>query len=350
MRRIRGAAGWAAAVLALGLAGCSSPAAQGTAASPGDSLTVYSPQGEGVRGEYIAEQASQQLGIEIEFVSGGGGELTTRLLNEQNNAQADVVLGLGESQLYQLDRAGMLGDFTPEWSGAVPAEFQVDSSGFTLFSQTPVVMAYNSAALSPDEAPTSWEDLASDSYAGRFALPGMTSQTGQAFVVGVLWRYADPATGEVSDQGWSVLQSILDNAAPLGEGAELDWTQVESGEIPIVVNWLGGVQTGAADSGLDMTIVAPPGGSPYVSTGVGIIDGTDALDGAQRFVDWFGSAKFQADFVSATNNDTPVSTEALALLPDASAKLESIEKQSIDWKVVERLLPEWQQRIELDVL
>lgn len=288
--------------------------------------------------------------MDVSFVSGGGGELTERLLAEKNNAQADVVLGLGEAQLNQIAAADVLADYSPAWKNLVPDEFDSGTESFTLFSQTPIVMAYNAAVLDVGQAPQKWEDLAEPRFAKKFVFPSVTSQTGQAAVAGILWPYTDRATGEVSVKGWEMLTRILKNAVPVASGQKFDWNWVVSGQQPVVVNWLGGIETGAKDNGLDLRVVDATGGSPFVSTGVGLVAGSDREDAAKRFIDWFGSAEVQADFVKTTGSDTPVNPQALAQLPDAAAALAEIGKQDIDWGVVAPQMSSWLERIQLDIL
>lgn len=341
------AVGAAAFVGVLALAGCSSG---GGGDSSADALLVYSPQGEGPRGEYIATHAKDDLGLDVSFVSGGGGELTERLLAERNNAQADVVLGLGEAQLNQVESAGVLAGYSPAWKDLVPDAFDSGTDAFTLFSQTPIVMAYNPAVLDEEQAPRAWAELAEERFANKFVFPSVTSQTGQAAVAGILWPYTDRESGEVSDEGWTLLTEILDNAVPVPSGQKFGWGQVVSGEQPIVVNWLGGIETGAQDNGLDLRVIDAEGGSPFVSTGIGLVAGSDRDAAAKRFIDWFGSAEVQADFVKETGSDTPVNPQALAQLPDAEAALAEIGKQDIDWGVVAPLMSSWLERIQLDIL
>lgn len=341
------AVGAAALAGVLALAGCSSG---GGGESSADSILVYSPQGEGPRGEYIASHAKDALGLDVSFVSGGGGELTERLLAEKNNAQADVVLGLGEAQLNQIGAAGVLADYSPVWRDLVPGEFDSGTGAFTLFSQTPIVMAYNPAALDAAQAPRKWEDLADERFANKFVFPSVTSQTGQAAVAGILWPHTDRESGEVTDAGWDLLTRILRNAVPVASGQKFDWNRVTSGEQPVVVNWLGGIETGAKDNGLDLRVVDAEGGSPFVSTGIGLVAGSDRADAAKRFIDWFGSAEVQADFVKTTGSDTPVNPQALAQLPEAEAALAEIGKQDIDWGVVAPRMSSWLERIQLDIL
>lgn len=343
------------AVAALTLAGCtgtSDSAAPSVApeGKPSDgTLVVYSPQGEGARGDYIAQHAQEELGIKVEFVTGGGGELAVRILAEKNNSQADVVLGLAEAQIAPLDEEGLFQSYTPKWADTVPEEFQRADAGYALFSQTPIVMAYNPDYLDAAKAPKSWEDLAKPAFKNAFVFPAATSQTGQAAIAGILWRFADPETGEVSDEGWDVLTKIMQNAKPLGQGEAFDWNWVQSGELPVIVNWLGGIQTGAADFSLPLEVIEAKGGSPFVNTGVGIVAGS-RLNDAERFVDWFGSAEFQVGFVEATNNDTPLNMDAVAELPDAEAALANIVPQEVDWSVASTKLPEWLERVQLEIL
>lgn len=333
------------------LAGCSatgSPASGSSAESvAGSTIVVYSPQGADTRGPYISEQAQKDLGVTVQFVAGAGGDLTTRLLAEKNNTQADVVLGLGEAQMNQVADAGILQPYTPSWGANVPEELRGSYEDFTLATQTPIVMAYNADAMSASDAPSSWLDLAQPQYKDKFTFPAITSQTGQAAAVGILWNFTDPATGEVSDEGWDTLTKITSNSVQMSAGQKFDYGTVASGAEPIVITYLGGLQTAEKDNGLSMQIIDPEGGSPYVQTGVGLVKSTTHTAAAQAFIDWFGSAEFQVPFVTATNNDTPVNSDAVDQLGEVSDVLSTITKQDIDWAVVTTNLPDWLQRIQL---
>ncbi|MDO5512857.1 MAG: extracellular solute-binding protein [Corynebacterium sp.] len=297
----------------------------------------------------MTTRAKEELGVDVQFVTGGGGDLTSRIKQEKHNSQADLVLGVGEAQLAELDAEGLFEPYTPEWADKIPSEFAREDAGYTLFSQTPVVMAYNPEVMSESEAPSRWEDLAKPEYKDKFVLPSVTGQTGQAFMVGVLWRYADPVTGEVSDEGWETLEGIMSNSLQLAQGEKFDWNRVVSGEVPIHVSWLGGIQVAAEDFGITMEPIDAEGGSPFVNTGVGVIKGGDTGQ-AQEFIDWFGSAQLQTEFVNETNNDTPLNEDALKNLPEQRASIESVTPQEIDWAVVSENLTEWMQRVQLQVI
>lgn len=345
----------ALAAVAIALTGCAATSA-GTPAtsthaesSAGTKLVVYTPQGDPLRGEYITEHAGSELGLDVTLVSGAGGDLAARLIAEKNNPQADVVVGLGAPQLNQIDQAGVLQPYTPTWSGSIPSTFASGSKNFTLLTQTPIAIAYNASTMSAADAPKSWEDLAKPAFKNAFVFPSLTSQTGQAAAIGILWRYTDHTTGAVSEKGWSRLEAILANAQPTAAGAKFDWAPVKSGAQPVVVNWLGGIQTGATDNGIDLQVVDATGGSPYVTAGIGLAGGSRNVAAAKKFIDWFGSTEFQVRFVKATQNDTPLNRDAVTELPGAEAAIRQVAPQKIDWGVVSKQLPKWLQKIQLDV-
>ncbi|AAT89224.1 hypothetical protein ATY41_08135 [Leifsonia xyli subsp. xyli] len=340
----------AAAVAAL--AGCSATSpAPGSAegSSAGTKLVVYTPQGDPVRGGYITKHAKSDLGLDVKLVNGAGGDLATRLIAEKNNPQADVVVVLGAPQLNRIDQAGVLQPFAPDWAGKIPSAFASGSKDFTLLTQTPIAIAYNASTMTAAQAPSSWTDLAKPEYKDKFAFPALTSQTGQAAAVGILWRYADHTTGTVSQKGWDTLAAILHNAKQTAAGAPFDWAQVRSGVQPIVVSWLGGIQTGTSDNTIDLRIVDAVGGSPFVNGGVGMVKDTKNAAAARKFIDWFGSDSFQVGFVTATKNDTPLNPDAVKRLPGAEQGLRQVTPQKIDWGVVSQRLSDWLQKIQLDV-
>lgn len=337
----------AAVLVGVALTGCA--ASTGSSNSSNGELIIYAPMEE-LRADWITEQAKSELDLDVQVIFGGGADLTSRLIAEKNNPQADVIVGLGEAQLNSLSEEKILSSYAPDWAEEIPEEYRSTNTDFTLYTQVPIVIAYNTAAMDAADAPKTWEDLAKPEYKDKFAFPGLTTQTGQAAVAGVLWPYVDASTGEVSDEGWDVLTNILKNGRQLAAGQSIDWNWVKSGEMPILVNWLGGVETGAADNDLSVQVVNPPDGTPYVSTGVALTPRAAENSDAKEFLDWFGSADTQIEFVKATKNDPPLNPKALDGLPEQKASVDQVTKQQIDWAVVTPNLPDWMQKIQLEIV
>ncbi|WP_417584250.1 extracellular solute-binding protein [Pelagibacterium sp.] len=310
-------------------------------------LTVYSPQAGDDRGAFITEKALE-AGIDIQFLGGGGGELFDRLIAEKSNPQADVVLGLVQPSMYQLKAEDMFEPYVPSWAAELGPDFKDADGNFHMFWQTPIVMAYTDE-VSGDAIPSSWLDLDDPQYQDKFTVGAITSQTTRMILTGILWRFADPETGEIAPEGWDYLRAVYANARVLPEGADY-WQTVASGDMPIVLSWLGGVVNNAASNNIGVTYVATEGGTPMVAESIGIINGTDDLEAAKAFVEWFGSPEFMAAY-AAEFNQAPAHPEALANSPeDVRDIVGQFSPQSIDWDVASGKLNDWLETVQLDIM
>ncbi|WFS26273.1 MULTISPECIES: extracellular solute-binding protein [Rhizobium] len=312
------------------------------------SLTIYSPQGGDERGTFISQKA-KEAGLDIRFLGGGGGELFDRLIAEKSNPQADIVLGLVQPSMYNLKTQGMFEKFVPTWAAALGPDFKDADGSFHMFWQTPIVLAYKTDGLAGMEAPKSWLDLGKPEYKDKFTVGAITGQTTRMILAGLLWRFADPKTGEVSSEGWDLLRRIYSNSRVLPEGADY-WQAVASGQIPIVLSWFGGVVNNAAKNNVSVTFVDTEGGTPMVAESIGIIKGTDDLKQAKKFVEWFGSPKFMAEY-GARFNQAPAHPEALANSPEAiRAGVSQFHPQPINWAVAAGKLNGWLENIQLNIM
>ncbi|KKB84383.1 hypothetical protein VW29_10490 [Devosia limi DSM 17137] len=318
-----------------------------TIAAPAQTLTIYSPQGGDDRGAFITEKA-KEAGFDIQFLGGGGGELFDRLIAEKANPQADIVLGLVQPSMYQLKAESLFEPFVPAWAVDLGADFKDADGNFHMFWQTPIVMAYTDK-VTGEAVPTSWLDLDKPEYKDLFTFGPITSQTTRMILAGILWRFADPATGEVSEDGWNFLRAAYASSRVLAEGADY-WQTVASGDMPVVLSWYGGVANNAAKNNIDVTFVDTEGGTPMVAESLGIIKGTDDLEVARKFVEWFGSPEFMAAYATRFNQ-APAHPEALANSPEAvRAGVEQFHVQPIDWNIASGKLNEWLETIQLDIM
>lgn len=343
---------WLAALAAsaLVLTGCAStpPSSDSTAS---DTLIIYSPQGDEERGGFIANKAKEDLGLNITWVTGGGGELQQRLTAEKNNPQADIVLGLTQSSMYQLKDASLFDSYTPAWGEKLDAQYKDADGQFHMFWQTPIVLSYNAKALTADKAPKAWEDLSKPEFKDTYISGNLGSQTTRSYIIGMLWKHADKSTGEVSDEGWAELKKFFDNAKPLAEGAKLEWADVASGSMPIVLSWFGGIQREAEENSIDMAYVNTTGGTPFVMESVALVKGRGNQANAKKFIDWFGGKDFQVAYTKEIGGVTPINTEALAELdPQVRADVEQFDVQDIDWAIVAKQIDGWMEKIQLDIV
>jgi iron(III) transport system substrate-binding protein len=311
-----------------------------------DPITVYTPQGE-ERGVWITEQAAT-AGHEIVILSAGGGELFDRILAEKANPQADVVFGLIDAAMSSLKTEGLFQAHEPTWAEGLPAVYRDDADKMVYkFWQTPIVLAYNADAMDSADAPTSWLDLIEPEFSGKYVIGSSAWQTTKSYLVGILVRFANE-DGTISDEGWEFMQALYDNAIVVDSG-DAKTAAFVNGDAVIDLNWFGGVGRQAGDVGYTAVMVDTEGGTPFISEGIAIMDGTDQLDDAKAFVDWFGSPAFMIAYAEEFGQ-TPVHPEAIAGSPaEVQANATLVSPQDIDWDAVASEIDGWMQRIELEI-
>lgn len=306
-----------------------------------ESITVYSPQGHAH--PWITAQANA-AGFEVEFLQAGGGELFDRLMAEKNNPQADVVLGLVDASMATLKSEGIFQGYTPSWAEGLPAQFVDPDAMVHKFWQTPIVLAYNSDRMTADQAPKSWLDLIDEQYAGRYVITDLSGQTVRTYLAGILVRFLDE-NGEVTEEGWDFMRAFYNNGLT---GVDKAYA-FQSGEAVIDLNWFGGAFSFANDLSFHTVLVDTEGGTPFIAEGVAIMKGTDQLEQAKAFVDWFGSPQVMAVY-AAEFGQMPTHPEAVAMSPEKVQRYSTlVSPQNIDWDAIAPKLDGWMQRIELDI-
>lgn len=320
-----------------------------SAGGDGAVLTVYSPQADADRGPWISDRVKKDLGIDVEFLTATGGELSERLRAEKQNPQADIILGLVQTAMYQLKNEELLMPYTPSWAEGLPEVYKEKEGYFHSFWQTPIVISYNSDFISESDAPKSWLDLTDPKYKEMYNIGNTSSQTVRTFIIGMLWQYYDAASGDISEDGWNFLRDFFLNARTLPTGSD-SWALMKDGTLPLVLSWFGGIQSKCELNEIPVAYVNPDGGTPIVAEAVGIIKGTKNEELAKKFVDWWGSAEVMSDY-AAEFGQAPAHPAAIALCPDEVKKdAEMFTAQDIDWEVAAAKLDEWFEKIELEIM
>ncbi|HAT02483.1 MAG TPA: ABC transporter substrate-binding protein, partial [Oribacterium sp.] len=310
----------------------------------GDPLMIYSPQADADRVGWLTENAEKALGFDVEFLCAGGNDLADRLVAEKANPQADVVMGLLQTAMYQLKDQDILEPYTPSWADDVSDTYKDKDGYFYEFWQTPIIICYNPDYIS--DPPTSWQDLIKDEYKGKYSVGTPQGQTIRSYIIGMLWPYYDSSTGEISQDGWDFLSTLYANSYQMP--AESDaWQLFKDGTVPIMMTWYDGAKTKSAEYGCNVEYVKPANGTPVVSEGIGIVNGTDQADKAKAYEDWWGSAETQAAYAKQFGV-VPVSKKALDLCGDEVKKDgEMFKPQDIDWEVAAEKSNDWFEKIQL---
>ena len=319
--------------------------------SAGNEVVIYSPHGGDERGEYLAKKAKEEIGLDIKFVSGGGGTLVDRLLNEKDNPQADVGMALNKVFLYSLKKEGVLDAYKPSWLSDLDEEYYDKDGYFYGFGRTPEVLGYNVDWFNKHniKPPTSWLDLAKDEYKGLYTLAPLENQTTRMYLAGILWRFYDPKTKDISEEGWNTLKKIYRNAYTV---EQIDYEKVKDGTTPIFMDWYGGALKNCETYGINAKYVEEKTGTMIVAESLTLIKGGPNQENAKKFIEWFGSAEVQADYAEKffSYGQVPLNKKALELVNDKiknAAKM--FTKQKVDEEIISEKLNSWVKKIELEI-
>lgn len=336
-------------------AGCTPPAAGGTATAggtadtSGQTLVVYSNSVSDGRGDWLKAEA-KKAGFTVSFVDLGGGDIQNRLLAEKSNPVADVTFGLNNVYFNKLEEAGVLDTYKPSWADQVDPSLGDPNGQFYPIVREPVMLVYaNSVASKP---PTDWPDLwTKPQFGKRYEVQtSLGGATTQIVLTGILSRYRDDS-GElgISKAGWDAVKAYFADGAPSITGTDL-YARMAQGKIDAGQMWLAGKVTREKQYKISTTAVHPAIGVPMTVQQVGLVKGTKKADAAKKFIDWFGSADVQAAW-SKQFFTAPTNKAALATADQDAVKItDSFTPQQIDWAWVTKYLNQWIEKIELDYL
>lgn len=277
----------APALLALTLAG--SLLASGCSDDADDALVVYNAQHEELMVE-LAEDFTEETGIEVELRNGKDLEMSAQLVAEGDASPADVFLTENSPAMAQVEKAGLFSELPDTAVADIPAQYRPRSGLWTGFVARSTVLVYNTDQVSPDELPDSILDLADPEWRGRISF-SPTGADFQAIVAAVLdlegeqatrdWLEGIKANGTVYDGNNVVLESVNSGESEVGIIYHYYWyrDQAESGDV-------------SDNSELHFFGDQDPGAFVSVS-GAGILASSDHQEEAEKFIAYLTSTDGQ---------------------------------------------------------
>lgn len=352
--------------LASSLAACGNNASTANSADPANSanaakptnsakspLVIYTNSASDGRGDWLKEKAKEQ-GFELQIVEGGGGDIANRLIAEKNKPVADVIYGLSTMNYEEFKAQDMLEQYKPAWADEVSDGLSDKDDYFHALVKQAILMIYNSTMYDENTAPTDWPDLWNDEqFHNKYDAPrtgDLGGGTVQATLAGILVRYQDP-NGEygIAQEGWDAMKNYLKFGFYKAEGEDF-YANLASGKTPLGPMFSSGIASREEQYGVKAGIVKPEIGVPFIVEQAAIVKGTENLDTAKAFVDWFGSAEVQTEW-SKQFSSMPANNKALENAAQNIKDLEaSVKQQDIDWAFVNKNINNWVEKIQLELL
>ncbi|MDH3495505.1 MAG: extracellular solute-binding protein [Gemmatimonadota bacterium] len=286
--RLGGWAGWRSARHVAVAAGLVLSACQRDGRTP---LVIYSPHGRDLLA--LAERTfeAQRPDIDVRWLDMGSQDVLDRIRSERANPQADVWFG-GPAMLFQRAVAdSLLTPFTPSWAEHVPARSRGPNDLYVAAYETPAVIAYNTAALAPEQAPQDWEEVLTPRWRGQVVIRDpLASGTMRAIfgmaVLRSLRQTGDTAAGFVwlrrldgQTREYVLNPALLHQKLIRQEGLISLW------DLPDILI--------ESSKGQPLGFTLPTSGTPVIEDAIALVRGTPHPEAARAFIEWVGSVAGQ---------------------------------------------------------
>ncbi len=271
----------AGTVLGLSLTGLAAPIARADS-----TLTVYTTTASEDLKLYRERFNRAHPDIKIRWVRDSTGIITSKLISEKNNPQADVVHILASTSMMVLAKEGMLQPYTPAGYDRIDAKFKdrADPPNWVGNFAFIATVCFNEVEAKKKSLPkpTAWKDLVDPVYKGQIVMSNPNS-SGTGYLNISAWIQT---MGE--EAAWSYLDRLHQNIAVYLHSGSKPCVMAATGEFPVGISFaFRGVKE--KKKGAPIDIISPSEGLGWEMVASGIVKGTKNLDAARKFLDWANS-------------------------------------------------------------
>lgn len=331
--RSRGFALALATVLAGTLTAC------GLSGGSDDALVVYNAQHESLTRQW-ADAFTAETGVEVELRNGSDFDLGNQLVAEGDASEADVYLTENSPAISMVAREGLLAPVADPTLEQVPEQYRPSTGDWVGIAARSTVFVYNKDSVDEAELPTSFADLASPRWKGKWGAAPAGADF-QAIVSASL-----DLSGEDATRTWLESLEGPDGTFATYKGNKPILAAVNAGEIDggvIYHYYYFGDQAGTGESSQNVGQHYFRNGGPesFVSlSGGGVLAGAPHAEDAQRFLEFITSAKGQ-EILRDSSFEYPVASgvEANAeLVPLAELNAPDVDPAGLNGRQVSELM------------
>lgn len=298
------------------------------ARAQGGKITVLNWQGYGTDEAWSLEAFKAATGIEVvhDYFSSEAETLTKLRTNPGaydvvllNSARVSTAAGEGLITPADLSKVPNAANLSPDL--LANPNFSIDGQGYAV----PWVWGMTSIAVREGIAkPASYKDLASEAYAGRFA---MNDDAMIAVALGALTTGQDLNDPSDMEAVKEALKALKPNVKMLWS-SEDQWNKsFAAGEFDVSLFWSGGSVRSRRNANLPVDFVVPAEGAVVWVDGLSIAAGAPNPDGAAAFINWMIDPTFYVEWATKVGAPASANAQALAALPadDLSAQVHKPE-------------------------
>ena len=250
-------------------------------------ITVYTAIENVLAGRLVEAFNMRYPDITVDLVRDSTGVITSRLIAEANNPQADIVWGTAASSLMVLEAMDLLEPFAPEGLERILPMFRSDLNPPTWVGITAWETAFiinipelEALGLSVDDI-RCYEDLLRPELRGNIIMPNPASSgTGFLTVVGLLELY-----GRETDAGWDFMDRLHENIQDYIHSGAGPANMAATGETVIGISF-GFPGISRLQEGAPVAVVFPERGSGWDMEANALIRREDTHPAAHTFLNW----------------------------------------------------------------
>ena len=310
-------------------------------ASAKDVVVVYTAIENEQITDYMKAINKSLPNIELKILRFSTGDISARFMAEKDNMQADVIWGVGATNMLIFKNAGLLEPYAPKGLDRIQPLFRDKANppswvGIDIYMSA---FCFNTEVAKKHNlpAPTSWADLAKPVYKGQVVMPNPASSgTGYLSVASVLQRMGEA-------EGWKYLDAIHPNMAEYTKSGSKPCKDAAAGERAIGVSFEY-VALEMKKKGAPVVMVLPKEGSGYEMEANALTRKGAKNPAAKQFLDWAitdeAMGLYAKYFAAVGVAGFPVPEG----LPKDISKV--VYPNDFDWsaKNRDRILTEWQKR------
>jgi iron(III) transport system substrate-binding protein len=246
-----------------------------TGAAAAESVVIYNAISTKVMQAFTDAFQKMYPGVTVQVISGGSGELLTRIRAERNNPRGDVFVG-PDADVFDV-ALDLFESYKSKEAGAFDAAAQNPDGKYYGFSTNFQAFIVNTKMMPLAQAPKTWTDLTKPEFKGKILMAN-PAQSGSAY---------SQMHQIVKMYGWDVMEKIIANATFV-PSSKLAFQNVAKGEIAVGLTSEFNILQ-SKEEGFAVEAVYPADGTALIIDANGIIKGGPNLENAKKFLDFISS-------------------------------------------------------------
>jgi iron(III) transport system substrate-binding protein len=252
-------------------------------------LTVYSPHGKDLLDHYEQGFEAANPAIDVQWVDMGSQTVLERLRAERRNPQADVWFGAPAEIFERAAREGLLAAYEPTWSAAVGDEARDPQHRWYGTYLTPEVIAYNTDAVSAEEAPRDWDDVIDPKWRDKVLIRNPIESGTMRAIFGAMILRSIRATGS-PEGGYEWLRKLDANVKEYTADPSILYQKLGRQEGVVTLYNMPDIVI-QQQRGYHVDYVFPSSGTPLLVDGIAIVEGTEHLEAARAYYEHVTSSE-----------------------------------------------------------